>query len=120
MLGVDVPDAAACSRTCTGRSDTSLLPTYVIGSIVSAQIWEKAVDAMPALDKRSSGESFCRWRGPGRTPPSWPEVHAKETLQKVTGSDAAGGSMRSPPQFTEIYGLSEWRRSSDLALPSRV
>jgi carboxypeptidase Taq len=112
-LGVDVPDAASgvLQDVHWSLGYVGYFPTYVIGSIVSAQIWEKAVDAMPALDKQFERGEFLPLRewlrenlhrhGRKFTP--------KETLQKVTGSDAVqvGPYVKYlTAKFTEIYRLS--------------
>ena len=112
-LGVDVPDAASgvLQDVHWSLGYVGYFPTYVIGSIVSAQIWEKAVEAMPALETQFERGEFLPLRewlrenlhrhGRKFTP--------KETLQKVTGSDAVqvGPYVKYlTAKFTEIYGLS--------------
>jgi len=112
-LGVDVPDAArgVLQDVHWSLGYVGYFPTYVIGSIVSAQIWEKAVAAMPDLERQFEQGEFLPLRewlrenlhrhGRKFTP--------KETLQKVTGSDAVqvGPYVKYlTAKFTEIYGLS--------------
>ena len=91
-LGVDVPDAASgvLQDVHWSLGYVGYFPTYVIGSIVSAQIWEKAVEAMPGLEGQFEQGDFLPLR-------EWLREHLhrhgrkftpKETLQKVTGTDA--------------------------------
>ncbi len=111
-LGVDVPDAA---RGVLQDIHWSLgligyFPTYVIGSIVSAQIWEKVLAAMPDLPEQIERGEFAGLRewlrdnlhrhGRKFTP--------RETLQKVTGTDTVDvgpyvAYLRR--KFGEIYDL---------------
>ena len=118
-LGVDVPDAASgvLQDVHWSLGYVGYFPTYVIGSIVSAQIWEKAVEAMPDLEGQFERGEFLPLRewlrenlhrhGRKFTP--------KETLQKVTGTDAVqvGPYMkyltRSSPRSYRARRL-EWRR----------
>ncbi|HUR32955.1 MAG TPA: carboxypeptidase M32 [Vicinamibacterales bacterium] len=112
-LGVDVPDAASgvLQDVHWSLGYIGYFPTYVIGSIVSAQIWEKALDAMPDLRSQFERGEFLVLRewlrenlhrhGRKFTP--------KETLKKVTGADTV--DVRPyvnylTGKFTEIYGLS--------------
>lgn len=112
-LGVDVPDAAngVLQDVHWSLGYVGYFPTYVIGSIVSAQIWEKAIGAMPDLPQqfeRGEFQPLREWlrenlhrHGRKFTP--------KETLQKVAGTDQVTVSpyvnyLRN--KFSEIYGLS--------------
>ena len=85
-------------------------PTYVLGSIASAQIWDKALAAMPDLPAQIARGQFSPLRewlrqvlhrhGRKFTP--------KETLQKVTGSDTFDvgpyvGYLTK--KYSEIYAL---------------
>ena len=111
-LGVDVPDAArgVLQDVHWSLGYVGYFPTYVIGSIVSAQIWEKAIAAMPGLEQQFEQGEFMPLRewlrenlhqyGRKFTP--------QETLQKVTGSDAVqvGPYVQYlTAKFSEIYGL---------------
>ena len=112
-LGVDVPDAAngVLQDVHWSLGYVGYFPTYVVGSIVSAQIWEKAIGSIPELPQqfeRGEFQPLREWlrenlhrHGRKFTP--------KETLQKVTGSDAVNVGpyvtyLRH--KFSEIYGLS--------------
>ena len=90
-LGVDVPDVASgvLQDVHWSLGYVGYFPTYVLGSIASAQIWDKALAAMPDLSAQIARGEFSPLRewlrqvlhrhGRKFTP--------KETLQKVTGSD---------------------------------
>jgi carboxypeptidase Taq len=112
-LGVDVPDAAngVLQDVHWSLGYVGYFPTYVIGSIVSAQIWEKAIGSIPELPQqfeRGEFQPLREWlrenlhrHGCKFTP--------RETLQKVTGTDEVNvgpyvGYLRN--KFSEIYGLS--------------
>jgi carboxypeptidase Taq len=111
-LGVDVPDAAngVLQDVHWSLGYVGYFPTYVIGSIVSAQIWQKALEAMPDLPARIERGEFQDLR-------EWLRVNLhchgrkftpRETLQKVTGT----GTVDVGPyvsylrrKFTDIYAL---------------
>jgi carboxypeptidase Taq len=111
-LGVDVPDAArgALQDVHWSLGYVGYFPTYVIGSIVSAQIWEKALAAMPDLPAQFERGEFLSLR-------EWlrENLHRhgrkfspRETLKKVVGTDAIDAGpyvsyLRK--KFGEIYGL---------------
>jgi carboxypeptidase Taq len=112
-LGVTVPDVAhgVLQDVHWSLGYVGYFPTYVIGSIVSAQIWEKALAAMPDLPAQFERGEFLPLRewlrdnlhkhGRKFTP--------KETLKKVTGADAVqvGPYVNYlTKKFTDIYGLS--------------
>jgi carboxypeptidase Taq len=90
-LGIDVPrDADGVLQDVHWSAGLiGYFPTYALGSIISAQIWEKALVAMPDLNARFERGEFMELRewlrdnlhkhGRKFTP--------KETLAKVTGSD---------------------------------
>jgi carboxypeptidase Taq len=111
-LGVDVPDAASgvLQDVHWSLGYVGYFPTYVIGSVASAQIWEKALEAMPDLPAQIAAGEFRALRewlrenlhrhGRKFTP--------KETLQKVAGTDTidVGPYVRYlTDKFTDIYGL---------------
>jgi carboxypeptidase Taq len=111
-LGVDVPDVAngVLQDVHWSLGYVGYFPTYVIGSIVSAQIWEKAMAAMPDLPAQFQRGEFMALRewlrenlhrhGRKFTP--------KETLKKVAGTDAIEvGPYVSylTAKFSEIYSL---------------
>jgi carboxypeptidase Taq len=111
-LGVDVPDVAngVLQDVHWSLGYVGYFPTYVIGSVVSAQIWNTALQAMPDLPAQFERGEFLTLRewlrdnlhrhGRKFTP--------KETLKKLTGSD----TVQVGPyvdyltaKFGEIYGL---------------
>ncbi|MFN7915316.1 MAG: carboxypeptidase M32 [Vicinamibacterales bacterium] len=111
-LGVDVPDAAegVLQDVHWSLGYVGYFPTYVIGSIVSAQIWEKALAATPDLPQQFARGEFGALRDWLRTNL---HVHGrkftpKETLRKVTGTDAIDVRpfvQYLTTKFGEIYGL---------------
>lgn len=90
-LGIDVPSDAdgVLQDVHWSAGLIGYFPTYALGSIISAQIWEKALAAMPDLYAQFERGEFMALRewlrdnlhkhGRKFTP--------KETLAKVTGSD---------------------------------
>jgi len=111
-LGVDVPDAAngVLQDVHWSLGYVGYFPTYVIGSIVSAQIWEKAIGSIPELPQqfeRGEFQPLREWlrenlhrHGRKFTP--------RETLQKVTGTDEVNVGpyvdyLRN--KFSDIYEL---------------
>ena len=110
-LGVDVPDNARGVLQDIHWSGGMLgyFPTYALGNIISAQIWEKALAALPDLYAQFERGEFMPLRewlrdnlhkhGRKYTP--------KETMQKVVGGPIAVGSyvryLKS--KLGEIYNL---------------
>jgi carboxypeptidase Taq len=90
-LGVDVPDAAqgVLQDVHWSLGYVGYFPTYVIGSIVAAQIWVKALEAMPDLPAQFTRGEFLQLRGwlrdtlhrHGR------KFTPKETLLRAIGAD---------------------------------
>jgi carboxypeptidase Taq len=89
-LGVDVPnDAKGVLQDIHWSSGQfGYFPTYSLGNIISCQIWEKALEAMPDLYQQFEQGEFKPLREWLRT-----TLHRlgrkftpQETLQKVTGS----------------------------------
>jgi carboxypeptidase Taq len=111
-LGLDVPNDAVgvLQDVHWSLGYVGYFPTYVIGSIVSVQIWEKVRAAIPTLDQHIAGGDF----GPLR---DWLREHLhrhgrkftpKETLKLVTGSDTVDVApfvRYLNGKFGEIYGL---------------
>ena len=111
-LGVTVPDVAdgVLQDVHWSLGYVGYFPTYVIGSIVSAQIWEKALAAMPDLPAQFERGEFLPLR-------EWLREHLhrhgrkftpKETLQKVAGTDRVDvgpyvNYLRA--KFSDIYAL---------------
>lgn len=111
-LGVDVPDAAqgVLQDVHWSLGYVGYFPTYVIGSIVSAQIWQRALAAtpdLPAQFERGEFGTLREWlrenlhrHGRKFTP--------KETLKKVAGTDAIDVQpyvQYLTAKFSEIYAL---------------
>ena len=111
-LGVDVPYAASgvLQDVHWSLGYVGYFPTYVIGSIVSAQIWEKALEAMPDLPSQFERGEFMPLR-------EWLREHLhrhgrkftpKETLKRVAGTDRieVGPYVTYlTKKFSEIYGI---------------
>jgi carboxypeptidase Taq len=112
-LGIDVPNAAqgVLQDVHWSLGYIGYFPTYVIGSIVSAQIWDRVRAEMPDLPgqfERGEFQPLREWlrerlhrHGRKFTP--------KETLQKVTGNDQIDVQpfvRYVTAKFSEIYGLS--------------
>ena len=111
-LGVDVPDAArgVLQDVHWSLGLVGYFPTYVLGSIMSAQIWEKLLGAMPDLPAQIERGEFAGLR-------EWLRDHLhqhgrkftpRETLQKVVGTDTVEVGpyveyLRR--KFGDIYGL---------------
>jgi carboxypeptidase Taq len=111
-LGIDVPDAASgvLQDVHWSLGYVGYFPTYTIGSIVSAQLWERARTAMPDLPGQLARGEFLPLRewlrdnlhrhGRKFTP--------KETLQRAAGADHVDVGpyvtyLRA--KFSAIYGL---------------
>ena len=111
-LGIEVPNDAegVLQDVHWSLGYVGYFPTYVIGSIVSVQIWEKVKAAIPDLDEQIARGEFAPLR-------DWLREHLhrhgrkftpKETLKRVVGTDSidAGpfvGYLRS--KFGDIYGV---------------
>ncbi len=89
-LGVDVPDDAhgVLQDTHWASGLIGYFATYLLGSVMSVQIWEKALEDVPDLEDRVERGDFAALRG-------WlgEHVHAygrkfspQETLERATGS----------------------------------
>lgn len=110
-LGVDVPnDAQGCLQDVHWSGGmVGYFPTYQLGNIISAQIWEKALADMPDLyDQFARGEflPLREWlreklHRHGR------KFSPQETLQRVVGGsiDVAPYIRYLKSKFGEIYGI---------------
>jgi len=89
-LGVDVPDDAngVLQDTHWASGLIGYFPTYLLGSVMSVQIWEKALGDVPDLEDQVERGDFGALRG-------WlgEHVHAlgrkyspQETLERATGN----------------------------------
>lgn len=110
-LGVDVPDDAegVLQDIHWSQGYLGYFSTYSLGNIISCQLWEKALAAMPDLDSQFERGEFMALRewlrenlhrhGRKFTP--------KETLQRVVGGGIdVGPYMRYlKSKFGEIYGV---------------
>jgi carboxypeptidase Taq len=92
-LGVDVPDAArgVLQDVHWSLGLIGYFPTYVIGSIVSAQIWAKLLAAIPDLQEQIERGVRQPARLAARPPaPAWSQVHAEGDAAESSG-DRHGG-----------------------------
>jgi carboxypeptidase Taq len=55
-LGVDVPDDArgVLQDVHWSRGTIGYFPTYALGNVISVQLWQKALEAVPDLDEQMS------------------------------------------------------------------
>jgi carboxypeptidase Taq len=111
-LGVDVPDDArgVLQDVHWSLGYVGYFPTYVVGSIVSAQIWEKALESMPDLERQFERGEFMSLREwlRDRLHRHGRKFTPKEMLKKVTGTDRVevGPYVRYlRAKFREIYGV---------------
>jgi carboxypeptidase Taq len=89
-LGVDVPDDAhgVLQDTHWSGGMIGYFPTYLLGTVMSVQIWEKAVEDVPDLEESVGSGEFAplrEWLGTnvhrlGR------KFSPQETLRRATGS----------------------------------
>jgi carboxypeptidase Taq len=110
-LGVDVPDVAdgALQDTHWASGSVGYFPTYSLGNIISAQIWERVLEDVPDLYEqieRGNVTALREWLGEhlhrlGR------RFTPQETLERVVGSPIdAGPYLRYlRAKAAEIYGL---------------
>lgn len=112
-LGVDVPDDArgVLQDVHWSLGYLGYFPTYVLGSILSAQIWEHAVAEQPELPAQFAQGAFSplrewlreRLHRHGR------KFSPMETLERAIGAnsiDVAPFTNYLTSKFSEIYGLS--------------
>ena len=111
-LGVDVPNDAkgVLQDVHWSLGLFGYFPTYALGNIISAQIWERALAEMPDLPAQFERGEFSALR-------EWLRTHLhchgrkftpKETLEKVTGSktiDVGPFVAYARGKFGEIYGV---------------
>ena len=111
-LGVDVPDAArgVLQDVHWSLGLVGYFPTYVIGSIVSAQIWESCWPRFPICRSRLNAASSAACANGCATTctATGASSRRRETLQKVTGTDTVDvgpyvAYLRR--KFGEIYNL---------------
>jgi carboxypeptidase Taq len=111
-LGLDVPDDSlgVLQDVHWSEGDFGYFPTYSLGNIVSAQIWEAARSALGDLDGQIEQGDFAPLAG-------WLREHVHvhgckfmpaETLERAIGSRAEVGPYLRYLQvkFAELYGLS--------------
>ncbi len=110
-LGVTVPDDAqgVLQDVHWSASLFGYFPTYCLGNIISAQIWEQVRRALPDLDEQFEQGEFGALR-------EWLRQnihrHGRKFLPTETLARAVGGPIRVQPyidylraKFGEIYGL---------------
>jgi carboxypeptidase Taq len=111
-LGVDVPDDGngVLQDVHWSLGYVGYFPTYVIGSIVSVQIWERITQAIPDLEEQIAQGEFGALR-------DWLREHLhrhgrkftpRETLKRVVGTekvDPAPFVAYVRRKFGEIYGV---------------
>jgi carboxypeptidase Taq len=88
-LGVEVPDDArgVLQDVHWSRNSFGYFPTYALGNVISVQIWERVVEAIPDLDEQLERGDFAELR-------AWLREHLhrhgrkftpRETLERVVG-----------------------------------
>jgi carboxypeptidase Taq len=110
-LGVEVTDDAHGVLQDTHWSAGSLgyFPTYALGNVVSVQIWEQALSAMPDLSEQIGRGEFVQLRDwlrdqlyrHGR------KLEPKELIERITGSglDPAPYLRYLGEKVGEVYGI---------------
>jgi carboxypeptidase Taq len=111
-LGIDVPDDARGVLQDIHWSGGSFgyFPTYALGSVMSVQIWEAAMRAIPDLEEQVEAGEFVALR-------EWlrenVHQHGRKFTPKETLERAVGGPIDPEPYLAyleakvgEIYGLS--------------
>ena len=111
-LGVDVPDVAdgALQDTHWASGSIGYFPTYALGNIISAQIWERLLEDVPDVYERMADGDFASLR-------DWLREHLhrlgrkytpQQTLERVVGSpiDAAPYIRYLRRKLGEVYGPS--------------
>jgi carboxypeptidase Taq len=110
-LGVEVPDVAdgALQDTHWAAGSIGYFPTYALGNIISAQIWERVLADVPDLYEQIERGEFASLR-------DWLARHLhrlgrkftpQETLERVVGSpiDSAPYLRYLRAKAAEIYGF---------------
>ena len=110
-LGVTVPDASqgVLQDVHWAAGLFGYFPTYALGNVMSAQIWERALEQIPTLGDRLAAEDIAAlrdWLGE-RLHRHGRKLTPRETIERAAGSDLDPGPylayLRS--KFGEIYGL---------------
>jgi len=110
-LGIDVPDEAhgVLQDVHWSFGGLGYFPTYSLGNVISVQIWEKALDAMPGLYDQFEDGAFSELRewlrenlhryGRKFTP--------RETLERVAGGpiDAGPYIRYLKGKLGQVYGI---------------
>jgi carboxypeptidase Taq len=110
-LGVDVPDDARGVLQDVHWSGGMLgyFPTYALGSIQAAQIWERALADLPDLDQRIARGDFAALR-------AWLAEHLhrhgckftpREMIERITGDPIRVGPFMNylTAKFSDLYRL---------------
>ena len=110
-LGVRVPDASqgVLQDVHWAAGLFGYFPTYALGNVMSAQLWERALEQIPTLGEQLGAEEIAAlrdWLGE-RLHRHGRKLSPRETLERAVGSDLDPGPylayLRS--KFGEIYGL---------------
>ena len=108
---------AACSRTRTGRAASlGYFPTYALGNLISAQLWERILADLPDLTSSSSAASSAPLR-------EWLREHLHRHGRKFTPAEtlerAIGATTIDPEPYVR-YLQREDRRDLRPACRRRV
>jgi len=110
-LGITPPDAAhgVLQDVHWSYGLFGYFPTYALGNLVSAQLWEKINDDIQDLDdqiRKGKFDSLLGWLR-GKIHVHGHKYDPRELIQKVTGSkiDAAAYIRYLTRKFSDIYGL---------------
>ena len=110
-LGVTVPDASqgVLQDVHWAAGLFGYFPTYALGNVMSAQIWERALEQIPTLGDRLASEDIAAlrdWLGE-RLHRHGRKLTPRETLERAVGSDLDPEPYLTylRAKFGEIYGL---------------
>jgi carboxypeptidase Taq len=101
LLGIDVPDdrRGVLQDTHWASGLFGYFPTYLLGSVVSIQIWERAREALPDLDDRMEQGDFSGLH-------EWLRTHLYALGSKLTPTDTiarvAGGPIDPEPYLAYL------------------
>ena len=93
LLGLDVPDDAqgVLQDVHWGAGLIGYFPTYTLGNLMAAQLWEPVRDDLPELDAQIERGDFAPLRDVAARadPRARPQVPPPELLARVTGQELA-------------------------------
>jgi carboxypeptidase Taq len=111
LLGVEVPDdrRGVLQDIHWAFGDFGYFPTYALGNIAAAQLWQAAAADLPQLDEQLAGGDVTAlrdWLGE-RVHRVGRRLEPAELLQRVTGSsyDPAPLLCHLRAKFGELYGV---------------